>query len=377
MSRFKLPFVLVCSCFVPFWAASCGKAKDSGDSSKLAGGLGALNFQSLKISKGLNIKFPEGVKSLGKSPSAFSLAPDAVGKKSLEACRTAQQVHEVFSLFSLIGRTFCHLEAEWARLEFGKKYNVILTEGESADQQFSVWVDNSEAGKLVVYQCFSNKLEHKVTVHSATDAGVKGNMVMKFSESKDNENSDIGVNLDFDATNEGTQNIKAQVSVDSGESSSYREAIDILLRTSGVSQFSSASKGVNGGKEFALRGLLKHSGDQGQALLRAKMYDEEWGDVNYSSRSTFDSTGVLVDNSAAAIAVKVDAAELPAYVPSTMTVEKPTGWDCQADETVNIKLLTGPTSAAHQACLFDSQDVNFDDCFGSEYASGEEEEVDE
>jgi hypothetical protein len=377
MRRFKIPLILACASIVPFWAVSCGKGKDNGETSKSAGGFGALNFQSLKLSKGLNIKFPDGVRSLGKTASAFSLAPDAAGKKSLEACRTAQQIDEVFSLFSLIGRTFCHLEAEWARLEFGKKYNVILTEGASADQQFAVWVDNSEAGKLVVYQCFNNKLEHKVTVHSATDAGVKGNMVMKFSESRDNENSDIGVNLDFDVTNEGTQNIKAQVSVDSGVSSSYREVIDISLKSSGVSQFSSASKGVNAGKEFALRGLLKHSGEQGQAILRAKMFDEEWGDVNYSSRSTFDASGVLVDNSTAASAVKVNASDLPAYLPSVMNVEKPTGWDCQATETVTIKLFTGPSSAAHQACLVDSQEVNFEDCFGSDYASGEEEDIEE
>jgi hypothetical protein len=376
MRRFKLPLSLVGLAITPILVVSCGKSKDSDGLKNSALGLAGLNFESIKLSKTLNFRFPSGVENLGRTATALALAPESAGKKSLEACRTAQQVDEVFSLFSVISKTFCHLEAESARIQFGKKYNVILSEGPSGDEKFSVWVDNSGEGKLIVYQCFNNKLQQKITIHAATEAGAKGNMTLKFTDANDADSSDIGVNLDFDMSLAGEYSMKAQVAVDSGPTSTYREAIEISLG-GGLSRFSSAAKGVNGGKDFAIRGLMKHTGDHGQAILRARMFDDEWGDINYSSRSSFDADGVLIDNQLAPSAVRVDPAELPSYLSSAMTVEAPSGWDCQGEETLTVNLLSSGTSAAHQACFVDSQDVQFEDCFGSEFASGDDEEIEE
>lgn len=379
MNRYRMPLVLTGVGLLTLAAASCGRS-NTGGGKNASVAFSSLNLNTMKISKGLNVKFPQAVKNLGKASSGLNLRAEAIGKKSLEACRTAQQVNEVFSLFSLVGRTFCHLEAEWASIEFGKKYNVTLTETGGPDERFGLWVNNSQDGKLVIYQCFNNQLQQKITIHAATVAGSKGSMLMKFSETEAGATAatDVGVALDFDISMDGSHLLNAQVSVDSGATSSYKESIGLALNTSGVSTFSSASKGVNGGKEFALRGVMKHNGSQGQAILRAKIFDEEYGgDIFYSSKSTFDAAGLLVENNTANETVKINATNLPAYLTATTTIEQPTGWDCQASENLTLRLVTGGSAAAHQACLASTDSASFTDCFGDGYENGEDEEIDE
>lgn len=380
MKRYRLPLILSGVGFLVGVVVSCGRVNTADSGKKGSVSLSSLNLNTIKISKGLNVNFPQAVKNLGKISAGLNLSAEAVGKKSLEACRTAQQVNEVFSLFSLVGRTFCHLEAEWASIEFGKKYNVTLTETGGPDERFGLWVDNTQDGKLVVYQCFNNQLQQKITIHAATEAGSKGSMVMKFSDSEEGASvsTDVGIALDFDISMDGSHLLNAQVSVDSGATSSYKESIGLALNTNGVSTFSSASKGVNVGKEFALRGVMKHNGSQGQAILRAKIFDEEYGgDIFYSSKSTFDAAGLLVENSTANEAVKVNATNLPAYLPAATTIEKPTGWDCQTGENLTLRLVSGGSAAAHQACLASTDSASFTDCFGDGYENGEDEDIDE
>ncbi|MEY3902605.1 MAG: hypothetical protein RL189_1911, partial [Pseudomonadota bacterium] len=56
-------------------------------------------------------------------------------------------------------------------------------------------------------------------------------------------------------------------------------------------------------------------------------------------------------------------------------IEEPTGWDCQTTESLTIRLKTGPSAAAHNACTVSEDNVSFDQCDGEDYAVGEAEEI--
>jgi len=356
---------------------SCGKDKKTITANNKPVPLSELTVESMKISKSLGFKLPTALKKLGKSAAALNLSSEANGKKSTEACRTAGQVDELLSLLSAMSYTFCTLEAESAQIEFGKKYEIKITEGEDGDETIAIWIDNSQADKLTVYQCSENKLAQKIEISSATEAGVKGSMLLNFAGSDQDGTYSFASSINFDMSNEGTKDLKSDFKYEVGANTSYAQSVNIKLNDVGVSGFGSSMRGTYSGNEVSLRGYLKHNGNFGQAVLKGAVTEIGAQPLSFSSRSTFNTDGMLVDNSSAAPELKVEKSEIPALLPATYSVQTPTGWDCKATETITVPLKTGPRASAHKACEQSFEDVSFDDCFGDDYSIGDVEEFGE
>lgn len=363
--------------FVAFMAASCGKDKKTITANNKPVPLSELTVESMKISKSLGFKLPAGLKKLGKSATALNLSSEASGKKSTEACRTAGQVNELFFLLSAMSYTFCTLEAESAQIEFGKKYEIKLNEGEDGDETIAIWIDNSQAEKLTVYQCSENKLAQKIEISSATEAGVKGSMLLNFNGTDEDGTYSFASSINFDMSNEGSKELNSDFRYEEGANNSYSQAVSVKLNDMGVSNFGSSMRGTYSGNEVSLRGYLKHNGNLGQAFLKGSVTETGAQPVSFSSRSTFNADGFLVDNSSATTELKVEKSEIPALLPATYSVRVPTGWDCSATETITVPLKTGPRASAHKACEQSFEDISFDDCSGNDYSVGEFEEFGE
>jgi hypothetical protein len=139
-------------------SASCGKSKKTVETANKPIPLSELTIEKMKLSKGLNLEIPSTLKNLGKTSSSLSLSSESAGKKSEEACRTTDRVTFLASMLSGIGEEFCHLEAESANIEFGKKYKITLEESDDPDNEYSLWVDNSSSEKLtVIYHALLNR----------------------------------------------------------------------------------------------------------------------------------------------------------------------------------------------------------------------------
>ena len=353
-------------------SASCGKSKKTLETANKPIPLSELTIEKMKLSKGLNLKLPSTLKNLGKTSSSLSLSSESAGKKSEEACRTADRVNFLTSMLSGIGEEFCHLEAESANIEFGKKYKITLEESDDPDNEYSLWVDNSSSEKLTVYQCYDNKLALKISINSATDAGAKGALKFAFNDDEGNDTTTYKYDMNFDLSIAGQKELSSSFTV-KNNSTDYADAVAMTLLDNGVSRFSSAFKGIFEGVTVAMRGFMKHNGSQGQAAVKYAATIPQSGDVNFSTKSTFNSDGILVDNNTAANDVKVLASELPSFLASGFTIEEPTGWDCQTTESLTIRLKTGPSAAAHNACTVSEDNVSFDQCDGEDYAVGEAE----
>jgi len=354
---------------------SCGKGKKTIEVSNKPVPLSELTMEKMQLSKGLNFKLPDGIKNLGKSSLGLSLSEESVGTKSREACQTAGRVSELASMLTGIGEEFCHLEAESTNIEFGKKYKINLLE-EGDDESFSLWVDNSEQDKLTLYQCYDNKLALKISIDSATEAGAKGSLKFAFNDSEDGIQTDVRYNMSFDLSDSTLQQLQSQFTV-KNSSVDYADSVSVTLADEGVSKFSSAFKGADPEGNYSLRGLIKHNGTQGQATMKYALSSAETGDINFSTKSTFNAEGVLADNSTAADEVRVAPTELPSFLPEGFTVEAPTGWDCQTEETIDIKMKTGPSAAAHAACSVSEENLSFDECNGDGYDVGEAERIED
>jgi hypothetical protein len=355
-------------------SASCGKSKKTVETANKPIPLSELTIEKMKLSKGLNLKLPSTLKNLGKTSSNLSLSSESAGKKSEEACRTADRVNIFTSMLSGIGEEFCHLEAESANIEFGKKYKITLDESDDLDNEYSLWVDNSSSDKLTVYQCYDNKLALKISINSATEAGAKGALKFAFNDDDGNDTTTYKYDMNFDLSIAGQKELSSSFTV-KNNSTDYADAVAMTLLDNGVSRFSSAFKGIFEGVTVAMRGFMKHNGSQGQAAVKYAATTPQSGEVNFSTKSTFNSDGILVDNNAAANDVKVLASELPNFLASGFTIEEPTGWDCQTTESLTIRLKTGPSAAAHNACTVSEDNVSFDQCDGEDYAVGEAEEI--
>jgi hypothetical protein len=355
---------------------SCGKGKKTIEVSNKPVPLSELTIEKMQLSKGLNFKLPDGIKNLGKSALGLSLSEESVGKKSREACETAGRMSDLASMLAGIGEEFCHLEAESANIEFGKKYKLNLLEQDDDDESFSLWVDNSEQDKLTLYQCYDNKLALKISIDSATEAGAKGSLNLAFNDSEDGVPTDFRYNINFDLSDSTLQQLQSQFTV-KNSSVDYADSVSVTLADGGVSKFSSALKGAILDGNVALRGLIKHNGTQGQAMMKYALSSEETGDIKISTKSTFNAEGALADNSTAADEVRVAPTELPSFLPEGFTVEAPTGWDCQTEETIDIKMKTGPSAAAHAACSVSDENLNFDECDGDGYAVDEAELIED
>jgi hypothetical protein len=347
-------------------AISCGKKdeKSSGDS-----GVTAESVAELNLASSLNIKLPDVFAKLaGQQASSLNLASTLAGKKSSEACRTIQNVSQMFSTLGSISGMFCHLEAESARFKFGTKYKVVLQMGAETDEM-PLWIDNSKAGELTMYTCGGGKIREKIVLNSSNSNGAKGSLLFKGSEGSNT----FASALEFDFTTAGVQILKGQNLFSDG-SNSYAQDNALEFRDSGVSMIKTASKGqMDASNSFQDRGLVKHNGTSGQALFKGQGSTDAVP-YNFSMRSTFDKDGITVANSSAGSDITVAASELPSFLADGFSISDATGWDCSTDETITIDMVSGPTAAAHAAC--DREQPDFSSCWGDDFEQGEQEQID-
>jgi len=347
-------------------AISCGKSSDSSTSS----GVSASNIAELKLSSSLNITLPDTFAKAAGQSTSLRLASTMTGKKSSEACRTIQNVAQMFDTLGNISGMFCHLEAESARIKFGTKYKIVMQMG-TQSEEMPLWIDNSTAGQLTMYTCADGKIREKFMLNSSNSNGAKGSILFKVS---DNGNSYASA-LDFDFTTAGVKVLKGQNLFSDG-TNSFAQDNALEFRDAGVSLMKTASKGqMDASNSFQDRGLVKHNGTMGQALFKGQGTQAGFGTYDFSRRSTFDQDAITVENSTAGSDITVAASDLPAFLADGFTISDATGWDCSTEETLNIDMATGGTAAAHAACERDHSN-QFGDCWGSDFEQGEQEQID-
>ncbi|NDE16369.1 hypothetical protein EBZ80_15695 [bacterium] len=329
----------------------------------------ASNIADLKLSSSLNITLPDTFAKAAGQSNSLRLASTMTGKKSSEACRTIQNVAQMFDTLGSISGMFCHLEAESAQFKFGTKYKVVLQMG-AQSEEMPLWIDNSTAGQLTMYTCSAGKIREKIILNSSNSNGAKGSILFKGS---DNGNSYASA-LDFDFTTEGVKILKGQNLFSDG-TNSFAQDNALEFRDSGVSLMKTASKGqMDANNTFQDRGVVKHNGTTGQALFKGQGTQTGVGSYNFSMRSTFDKDGITVANSTAGSDITVAASELPAFLADGFSISDAAGWDCTTDETVTIDMVSGATAAAHAAC--EREHPEFSSCWGSDFEQGEQEQID-
>lgn len=334
---------------------ACGK-KDKKDDSTTASSLAEL-----KLSSALNVKIPAGMKNAGGvAASSLSLEQgNLAGKKSSEACRAMDAMTEIFTNLAQASSTLCHMEVEADRMKFGTKYEVHVTgvtglEGASA-QILQLWVDNTDPANLKVYTCNNGVLSEKFEITGFSGSGkAKGTLSQKYEGSDGGYNFSSGINLDFDMTQDGISLIKASMKGDmSGAmSGSFRRFADIKVADQGVSSLLVSAEGSNGPQSFSDQVAMNFDGTVGQSLYSGTYNDGTQSYPAFTSRSTFDANGAVIDASQASAAVVVDKTKLPAKLASDFAPAAPSGWDCKGtSETIEVNLAADPAKKIqHDKC---------------------------
>jgi hypothetical protein len=264
---------------------------------------------------------------------------------------------------------FCHLEAESAKLKFGTKYQVNVKDPRG-NQTLKIWVDNSDASNLKVYQCKDSTLTQVITISGYAGAGkAKGSVLSLYNDSGHTG----GSSLDFDMTQDGVKTIKASMKHAEG-SNNFRNYADLSLVDSGVSVIKMSAVGsmTEGSttNTFGDQGVTMFNGTIGQAFLKGSgSYNGQ--SYNWNTRATFGADGITVANSSAPDAVKVAVSALPEKLADSFSPTAPTGWDCSGTtETVEVDMTTSAgTGAAHQACEQNRDRSEFQ-CWGSDFEAG-------
>ncbi|MEI6833330.1 MAG: hypothetical protein WCL28_04995 [bacterium] len=359
-------YILAVLAAVSLAANACGKKKDE---SKDSEGVTASNIADLKLSSSLKLSLPAGIAKAAGQASSINLGDITTAKKSSEACRTIQNVAMMFDTLGQVSGMMCHLEAESAQIQFGKKYKVILQEAEGS-MEMPIWIDNSEAGKLTMYTCRAGKIDQKISINSSNSNGASGSLVYKGSEGSQSwQNS-----LTFDFTTAGVKILSGQNVFTNGSDNNYSQDNSLEFRDSGVSIMKSASKGQQDAQNtFQDRGVVKHDGTMGQALFKGQgSFSGET--YNWGTRSTFDQDGYKVANSSATSDITGTASELPSFLADNFSIPDATGWDCSTEETITVDMVNGSTAAAHAACER-SQGSNYSCWDQDDFEQGEQESI--
>ena len=360
--RTKLSIVIALSTS-GFLAISCGKKNDKNESTD---GVQATSVAELKLSSALDLTLPATLAKASGQTSSLALSTNLVGKKSSEACRTIQQVTQMFDTLGSISGMMCHLEAETAQIKFGTKYKIILTENGETNEM-PLWIDNSVSGQLTMYTCQAGAVREKISISSSNGTGAKGSILFSGSDGAQNYAS----SLEFDFTSSSAKILKGQNTYINGADAFSNDNV-LEFRDPGVSLMTTANKGSSNGMTFQDRGAVKHNGTLGQALFKGQgtgsgqTYD-------FSSRATFDADGMSVANTTATSDIKIEATELPSFLADGFKIGAPSGWDCQTTETITVDIDNGATGAAHKACNR-NHDMNFN-CWGTDFEQGENETI--
>jgi hypothetical protein len=348
---------------------ACGKKSNSDDTPQ------ASSLADLKLSSALSIAIPDSMKKAGGATSArLKLRSSKLaGKKSSEACRAMAAANEIFTNLAQASASLCHMEVESDRMKFGTKYQVNVTGLPSlAGQSLQLWVDNSDAANLKVYTCQNGTLTEKFEVTGFNGTGKsKGTVSQKFEGSESGMNFSGGVNLDFDLTVAGTTRVTASMKSDvsGSQTGSYRRYADMSILDAGVSTLLISAEGTSGPMSFSDQAAMSFDGTIGQSLYSGSYNDGSQSVPAFTSRSTFDAEGMVIDTSLATPAIIIDKAKLPAKLAANFAPVAPSGWDCSGTtETIDVDLSGADKAEAHAAC-----DVEWDepaDCYGSDFDFG-------
>ena len=373
MRNSKFPMILSASILTGGLAMSCSTSSD--DSSTAT----ASSVADLGLSGALNITIPDTMAAAsGGTAASLALAGGSagmnlVGKKSSEACRTMENTNRVLENMQELGRMFCHLEVESAKMKFGTKYEIAMTGDPGlAGQGMAIWVDNSNAAEMKVYMCKNGTLQQNITISGYTGSGkAKGSM----SSTHSDDNGSGGINLDFDLTQDGYKIVKASMkhtNSNGSESGTFRNYSDISLADSGVSTVKMSSVGTMGSNTFSDQASVLFNGTMGQALFSGAG-TQSGNTYNWTSRSTFGADGITVPKASATADIVVDAAGLPEKLAESFAPNAPAGWDCSGTtETVSVDMTEATTKAAHDACNSD-HNRSFNACWGPDFEQGEHE----
>jgi hypothetical protein len=202
---------------------SCQKAAEEDDSdasdsdSKGAGKLIVGEddpLDTLNLSDSVSSDVPDSVSASGDGVTAGTIAVSSLTSqsKSREACMIRQKIKEAKMNEEMMALDLCYIEAQKG-MKSGGKYKMTFSGGPagggdmgegpggegpggdydedggpggdydegglpalttSEDMTMSVFLDNSDPKKYVIYMCESDKLTQKIVIDTATDKGSKG-----------------------------------------------------------------------------------------------------------------------------------------------------------------------------------------------------------
>lgn len=348
-------------------SAACAKKKDdSAPAAAAPANLASLtNPAQLGVSSALTIAVPDAYS--GKA-TALNLAG---GKKSQEACQMGQPIQEVIGALKSVSSFFCHIEVEKDTIKFGVK--TIVSQG---GVEFGrIWIDNSKVadGKITLYMCKEGSLQEKIDITGVIlgadgkPSGMKGTVDQMGSEGTHTYGRSVVFDKDF--TGDYLEVTNKDKFTDSATNGSFARSVALKLQNvdTNISSVSLSSKGTWGGQEFQQRGLGLGASGFGQAMFtNSGTHNNQT--FSWTRRSHFDDNGYVVTEDASSLlaeggALRVDAANMPAYLAADFALTAPTGWDCSgAEVTVDIDV----ESAAHAACEKDRDDTQTN-CWGDDF----------
>lgn len=328
---------------------ACGKKEDEEEAGKGKSLSDVEGIDELNISSSLKVKVPDALS--GAESSSLRLAAK---KRSFEACRMGQTIKEVTRSIEDIGSFFCHLEVEKDKIKFGTKYKI-----KSNGKEFGrVWADNSVEGKINLYMCQDGKLKEKISVTGVDPANKASKGTIQQRGEQDTQSWKRSVVFDKEYTDPNITTVESEDKFeDSGEQGgSFARRVALKLysgsgaKQTGVSNLVLASQGTWGGAAFKDRGIARYDGEYGEALMYGKGTFGE-SDFEYTQKSYFDGDGYVVADDESKDFAKggdlyVGDEDLPEYLKTSFEPSKPTGWDCDVDETIELN----PDSKAHEAC---------------------------
>ncbi|NDE16463.1 hypothetical protein EBZ80_16180 [bacterium] len=237
------------------------------------------------------------------------------------------------------------------RIEPGKKYNVMVQGSDSSESEtIQLWMDDSNPGEVVIYQCRDWVLVNKFRIGAITESGVKGTKVMQVSRT----DSTFAASMEFDTTVAGEKwfTMSSLISlVDRQVTRTFRNYSSLRVSDNGVSYAGSAIAGsVADGVTLGDRLFTKFQGGAGQSAMVA---DGVWDGLPYSraTRASFDATGAIspaVELPEASVVVKTD---IPDLLPADFAPEAPVGWNCADGKTLTIDLTDAAVAQRHDSCV--------------------------
>ncbi len=306
----------------------------------------ASNVGDLQLKDALTITLPEAL--AGSSGSGLRLT---AALKSQESCQMGETVREVTDSLGEIGGFFCHMEVEKDKIIFGKKY-LIRTGG----QEFArLYVDNSDIanGKITVGFCSQHGADEKnkqlIVLSGLSDAGPKGQVFNEGTYSlEDGTASSWKSAVTFDMSTSGTVNISSNQRYASGDNI-FTRAVELALKSAGISNISLAAKGSWQGNAFLERGAALFDGSFGSAIFQ-NQGSHEGQTFSFARRAYFNQAGEVLEKAGVPTTVIPEATALPAFLATDFVPASASGWVGEGCPDYDEALDLNVDSAEHQAC---------------------------